>query len=39
MKVLRFLDENISPGGCADMLAMTIALYLMERGSFPTAVK
>lgn len=35
----RFLDENISPGGCADMLAMTIALYLMERGSFPTAVK
>ncbi len=25
-----FIKQNISPGGCADLLAVTAAIYLME---------
>lgn len=29
-----FINQNISPGGCADLLAVTVAIYLMEGYSF-----
>lgn len=35
----KFSSENFSPGGCADLLSMTIALYLIEHGKFPIQVK
>jgi len=27
-------QKNVSPGGCADMLAVTVGIHLLERGSF-----
>ena len=26
----RFVAENLSPGGCADLLSMTLMLYFLE---------
>jgi triphosphoribosyl-dephospho-CoA synthase len=33
-----FLQENISPGGSADLLAITIGLYLLENKQLPVAI-
>ncbi|MEN3931606.1 triphosphoribosyl-dephospho-CoA synthase [Microvirga sp. W0021] len=35
---MKFSADNFSPGGCADLLAMTIALYLLEKGNFPRKI-
>jgi len=32
---LACIEKNISPGGAADLLAVTVAMYLMEHGRFP----
>ena len=33
----RFIRENISPGGCADLLAITFMLYFLEQEAQDTA--
>ena len=30
--------ENISPGGCADMLAISLGIYVLVNGAFPCAI-
>lgn len=32
------IERRISPGGCADLLSVTLALYLLENKEFPTKV-
>ena len=43
-RILRDLDremirDHASPGGSADLLAMTYFLYFMETGTVPSTVK
>jgi len=33
-----FIQENISPGGCADLVSITVGTYLLENQQFPVSI-